>query len=49
MVSSKLIRLSFLVLLPVLAIGQTPRPTSFDVVIKNGTVYDGTGGAPRRS
>jgi N-acyl-D-amino-acid deacylase len=48
MVSSKLIRLSFLVLLPVLAIGQTPRPTSYDVLIKNGTVYDGTGGAPRR-
>ncbi|HEU0007459.1 MAG TPA: D-aminoacylase [Terriglobia bacterium] len=49
MVTPKLIGMSFLLLLPaVLAFGQTPPPTSFDVLIKNGTMYDGTGGAPRR-
>jgi N-acyl-D-amino-acid deacylase len=48
MIPSKLIVLSLLLLLPVLAFSQTPQPISFDVLIKDGTVYDATGGAPRR-
>ncbi len=35
--------------LPLAAAGQAPRTTGdFDVLIKGGTVYDGTGRAPRR-
>ncbi len=39
----------FLVALTPLARGQdkSPSPAPFDVVIKGGTVYDGTGGKPR--
>ncbi len=42
--------LAFLVtlVLPLSAAGQAPRTGDFDVLIKNGTVYDGTGRAPRR-
>jgi N-acyl-D-amino-acid deacylase len=29
--------------------GQRANPASYDVIIRNGTVYDGTGGAPRRA
>ncbi len=35
--------------LPLAAVGQAPRTTDFDVLIKNGTVYDGTGRAPKRA
>jgi N-acyl-D-amino-acid deacylase len=34
--------------LPLTALGQRPRMTDIDVLIKGGTVYDGTGRAPRR-
>jgi N-acyl-D-amino-acid deacylase len=34
--------------LPLAAAGQAPRTGDFDVLIKSGTVYDGTGRAPRR-
>ena len=42
--------LSFLLLLvlPLVAGGQVPRAGDFDVLIKNGMVYDGTGRAPKR-
>ena len=36
----------FTLVLPLLVVGQAPR--DFDVLIKNGMVYDGTGHAPRR-
>jgi N-acyl-D-amino-acid deacylase len=38
---------SLLVVLPVA--GQTARPAAYDVIIRGGTVYDGTGGPPRRA
>ncbi|HEV8124503.1 MAG TPA: D-aminoacylase [Gemmatimonadales bacterium] len=38
-------RLLFLSLLPFLALGSLPR-AEFDIVIRNGTIYDGRGGAP---
>ena len=34
--------------LPFTAFGQTPSTRDFDVLIKGGTVYDGSGRAPRR-
>jgi N-acyl-D-amino-acid deacylase len=34
--------------LPLAAVGQTTQSSDFDVLIKGGTVYDGTGRAPRR-
>ena len=37
-----------LVLLPLASAEQAQRAASFDVIIKGGTVYDGTGAAPRR-
>ena len=39
----------FLVALTPFALGQekSPSPAPFDVVIKGGTLYDGTGGKPR--
>jgi N-acyl-D-amino-acid deacylase len=42
-----------LLALCVIAVAQSPprqrsQPSSFDVIIKGGTVYDGTGRAPRR-
>ncbi|MDQ3259066.1 MAG: D-aminoacylase [Acidobacteriota bacterium] len=42
--------LAFLLMLvlPLAAAGQAPRIGDFDVLIKGGTVYDGTGRAPRR-
>jgi N-acyl-D-amino-acid deacylase len=35
--------------LPLAAAAQAPRTGDFDVLIKDGTVYDGTGRAPRRA
>ncbi|MGA9769362.1 MAG: D-aminoacylase [Blastocatellia bacterium] len=35
--------------LPLTAFGQSQKPASFDVIIKGGTVYDGTGRAPVRA
>lgn len=29
--------------------GQIPQQSAYDIIIRNGTVYDGTGGAPRRA
>src|SRR5262249_27937869 len=29
--------------------GQTSMPSTYDVIIRNGTVYDGSGGPPRRA
>jgi N-acyl-D-amino-acid deacylase len=29
--------------------GQTQQQSGYDIIIRNGTVYDGTGGAPRRA
>jgi N-acyl-D-amino-acid deacylase len=42
--------LAFLIALalPLAAVGQTDRTGDYDVLIKGGTVYDGTGRAPRR-
>jgi N-acyl-D-amino-acid deacylase len=42
--------LTFLLTLavPLATVGQAVRPTDFDVLIKGGTVYDGTGRAPGR-
>src|SRR5262249_8421967 len=31
------------------AAGQTVPPTSYDLITRDGTVYDGTGGRPRRA
>src|SRR6266581_5531729 len=31
------------------ALAQRPKLPTFDVIIRGGTVYDGTGGAPRRA
>ena len=42
-------RLWLLSLLWLLAAGQSPRPDSYDAIIKDGTVYDGTGGPGRRA
>src|SRR5215813_6274998 len=30
-------------------VGQTSPPSTYDIIIRNGTVYDGTGGPPRRA
>jgi N-acyl-D-amino-acid deacylase len=35
--------------LPLLSLGQASPATTFEVIIKGGTVYDGTGGAPKRA
>ena len=35
--------------LPIATVGQAARSENFDVLIKGGTVYDGTGRAPRRA
>ncbi len=35
--------------LPLLSLGQASSATTFEVIIKGGTVYDGTGGAPKRA
>ena len=40
--------LLLILLLPLIAIGQTTS-AAYDVIIKGGTVYDGTGRAPRRA
>src|SRR5262245_2588639 len=36
-------------LLAVSIVGQSSRSSGYDVIIRNGTVYDGAGGAPRRA
>ena len=41
--------LLLILLLPLIAIGQTTPTAAYDVIIKGGTVYDGTGRAPRRA
>ncbi len=45
----RLLALSLLIALPLTALGQSPQAASFDVIIKGGTVYDGTGRAPVRA
>ncbi|MGI8733761.1 MAG: N-acyl-D-amino-acid deacylase family protein, partial [Pyrinomonadaceae bacterium] len=44
----RLVALLLLMGLPLMAMGQVSRPAEFDVLIKGGMVYDGTGRAPRR-
>ena len=44
----KYLALLLTLMLPWAAAGQTPRTGDFDVLIKGGMVYDGTGRAPRR-
>ena len=44
----KYLALLLTTVLPWAAAGQTPGTGDFDVLIKGGMVYDGTGGAPRR-
>jgi N-acyl-D-amino-acid deacylase len=44
----KLLALLLTILLPTLGLAQTKSP-QFDVIIRGGTVYDGTGGAPRKA
>ena len=41
--------ITLIILLPVFSIAQTRRAPAFDVIIRGGTVYDGTGGAARRA
>src|SRR5947207_2742882 len=45
----KLFALALIILLPTLALAQTRRAPAFDVIIRGGTVYDGSGGPPRRA
>ncbi|MCI0390381.1 MAG: D-aminoacylase [Acidobacteria bacterium] len=45
----KTLALLLLIALPFNIIGQSTQTQSFDVIIKNGTVYDGAGGTPRRA
>ncbi len=45
----RLIVLSLILILPLISIGQTTRLAAYDMIIKGGTVYDGTGHAPRRA
>ncbi|HVG19149.1 MAG TPA: D-aminoacylase [Blastocatellia bacterium] len=45
----KLLATSLVIALPLLASGQTRRGQSYDVIIRGGTVYDGTGGPPARA
>ena len=45
---NKYLTLLLTLAVPLAALGQAARPTDFDVLIKGGTVYDGTGRAPRR-
>lgn len=44
----KYVSFMLILVLPFAAAAQVPRPADFDVLIKNGTVYDGTGRAPKR-
>ena len=44
----KYLALLLMLVLPLAAAGQALRTEDFDVLIKGGTVYDGTGRAPRR-
>src|SRR5436853_3995066 len=45
----KLIALALILLLPILSAAQTRRAPAFDVIIRGGTIYDGTGGPSRRA
>src|SRR6185503_8434223 len=46
---NKFLALLLTLLLPLTAVGQAAQRGDFDVLIKGGTVYDGTGRAPRRA
>ena len=46
---NKSLALLLTLLLPLTAVGQAAQSGDFDVLIKGGTVYDGTGRAPRRA
>ena len=41
--------IALIILLPVFSIAQTRRAAAFDIIIRGGTVYDGTGGPARRA
>jgi N-acyl-D-amino-acid deacylase len=45
----KLFALALIILLPALSLAQTRRAPAFDVIIRGGTIYDGSGGPPRRA
>ena len=45
----KYLALLLILALPLTALGQATQSGDFDVLIKGGTVYDGTGRAPRRA
>ncbi len=45
----KFLALSLVIALPFAALGQSQKSSSFDVIIKGGTVYDGSGRAPVRA
>jgi N-acyl-D-amino-acid deacylase len=45
----KYLALLLMLVLPSAAAGQAPRAADYDVLIKSGTVYDGTGGPPARA
>jgi N-acyl-D-amino-acid deacylase len=45
----KLLAVSLVIAMPLLASGQARRAQSYDVIIRGGTVYDGTGRAPVRA
>jgi N-acyl-D-amino-acid deacylase len=47
--SARIVPIALVVCLPLLAGGQTGRRHSFDIIIRGGTVYDGTGRAPVRA
>jgi N-acyl-D-amino-acid deacylase len=44
-----LIVLLLAALLPLIGAGQTASPATYDIIIRNGTVYDGSGGPGRRA
>jgi N-acyl-D-amino-acid deacylase len=45
----RFLALSLVLALPLAALGQSQKAASFDVIIKGGTVYDGSGRAPVRA
>jgi N-acyl-D-amino-acid deacylase len=46
---NKLFALALIILLPMIPAAQAQLSPSFDIIIKGGTVYDGTDGPPRRA
>lgn len=45
----RVLALFVILMLPFISAGQTTQPAPFDVLIKGGDIYDGSGGRPRRA